>query len=89
MSRFDQLIGTVGKKKVPEASELPEPAAPPNPAPTSTSKAKGKDPNYQRTTFYIPKDIHREFKMAALEDGVEMSDVVEDLISQWLRERQS
>jgi len=89
MSRFDQLIGTVGKKKGSEASEQPEPTAPPNPAPTSTSKAKGKDPNYQRTTFYIPKDIHREFKMAALEDGVEMSDVVEDLISQWLRERNS
>ena len=86
MSRFDQLIGTVGKKKTSNSSEVEEllPATKP---PAASSKAKGKDPNYQRTTFYIPKDIHREFKMAALQDGVEMSDVVKDLISQWLRER--
>jgi hypothetical protein len=87
MSRFDQLIGTVGKKKTPDSPEVEEPSPQTKP-PTSSSKAKGKNPNYQRTTFYIPKDIHREFKMAALEDSVEMSDIVEDLISQWLRERQ-
>lgn len=88
MSRFDQLIGTVGKKKDPGSVEPQEPSSVPTSS-ASPSKAKGKDPNYQRTTIYIPKDIHREFKMAALEDGAEMSDIVEDLISQWLRERQS
>jgi hypothetical protein len=88
MSRFDQLIGAVGKKKEQEAPVVEVPASPSPPTPNS-SKAKGKDPNYQRTTFYIPKDIHREFKMAALEDDLEMSDIIETLISQWLRERNS
>jgi hypothetical protein len=56
---------------------------------TPTTKLRVKILNYQRTTVYIPKDIHREFKMAALEEGEEMSDIVEALISQWLRDRQS
>lgn len=84
MSRFDQLIGSVGKQRAEDLPPVQEPQPQP---PAQASKAKGKDPNYQRTTFYIPKDIHREFKMAALEDDLEMSDIVEDLISQWLRER--
>ncbi|MEM6839510.1 MAG: CopG family transcriptional regulator [Cyanobacteria bacterium P01_C01_bin.120] len=88
MSRFDQLMGSVGKKQAADLPEVQEPAPPAKPLPNS-GKAKGKDPNYQRTTFYIPKDIHRAFKMAALEDNLEMSDIVEDLISQWLRERHS
>jgi hypothetical protein len=88
MSRFDQLMGSVGKKQAPDLPEAQEPTPPENPL-VNSSKAKGKDPNYQRTTFYIPKDIHRAFKMAALEDNLEMSDVVKDLISQWLRERHS
>jgi len=88
MSRFDQLIGSVGKNKEPEAPAV-DASVTPSPPHISPNKAKGKDPNYQRTTFYIPKDIHREFKMAALEDDLEMSDIVETLISQWLRERNS
>jgi hypothetical protein len=56
---------------------------------TPTTKLRVKILNYQRTTVYIPKDIHREFKMAALEEGEEMSDIVEALISHWLRDRQS
>ena len=88
MSRFDQLIGSVGKSREPETPAVDAPVSP-SPPNISPNKAKGKDPNYQRTTFYIPKDIHREFKMAALEDDLEMSDIVETLISQWLRERNS
>ena len=88
MSRFDQLMGSVGKKQAADLPEVQESAPPAKPL-ANSSKAKGKDPNYQRTTFYIPKDIHRAFKMAALEDNLEMSDIVEDLISQWLRERHS
>lgn len=88
MSRFDQLIGSVGKQKTQDPTKV-QATADQSKTPMAASKAKCKDPNYQRTTFYIPKDIHREFKMAALEDGVEMSDIIEDLISQWLRERPS
>lgn len=89
MSRFDQLIGSVGKKKVGSPSELKDSNSDISKSPTpAINKAKGKNPDYQRTTVYLPKDIHREFKMAALEDGEEMSDIVEQLISRWLRERQ-
>ncbi|MGD1930993.1 MAG: hypothetical protein ACFB12_18995 [Leptolyngbyaceae cyanobacterium] len=88
MSRFDSLMGSVGKNQTADLSKVGEPTSAAKPS-ANSSKAKGKDPNYQRTTFYIPKDIHRAFKMAALEDNLEMSDIVEDLISQWLRERHS
>ena len=90
MSRFDQLIGSVGKKKVDSPPELEDSNSDTSKSPTpSSNKAKGKNPDYQRTTVYLPKDIHRELKMAALEDGEEMSDIIEQLISQWLRERQT
>jgi len=49
--------------------------------------SKGKDPNYQRTTIYLPKPLHRQFKAAAATDGKEMSTIVEELVQLWLEER--
>jgi hypothetical protein len=88
MSRFDQLLGSVGKRKPDETGDSPK-GVDPEPATSASSKAKakGKNPDYQRTTLYLPKDLHREFKLAALEESQEMSDIVEQLISNWLRSR--
>ncbi|MDZ8260618.1 hypothetical protein [Nostoc sp. ChiQUE01b] len=40
---------------------------------------------YLRTR--IPKEIHREFKKASIDDGRTMEDIAADLIQDWLDER--
>lgn len=88
MSRFDQLLGSVGKRKPDETGQVPSGAvAKPATNIPAKGQAKGKNPNYQRTTLYLPKDLHREFKLAALEEDQEMSDIVEQLVSDWLNNR--
>lgn len=49
--------------------------------------AKSKDPNCQRTTLYLARALHRQFKSAAAAEGKEMSDIMEGLIQGWLRDR--
>ncbi len=49
--------------------------------------SKSKDPNYQRTTIYIPKPLHRKLKAIAAEDDREISDIVENLIQDWIGNR--
>lgn len=67
-----------------------EPSDNPN---TSTSKhpniqtskiAKSANPDYTRTTIYLPKKMHKKLKAIAIEEEKEMSSIVEELISAWL-----
>ena len=50
--------------------------------------AKSADPNYVRTTFYLPKTLHRKLKIKSLEADQEMSEIVEELIADWLSKDQ-
>ena len=50
--------------------------------------AKSADPNYVRTTLYFPKDLHRKLKIKSLETNQEMSEIVEELVSDWLHKKQ-
>ena len=68
--------GTAKKAAPKRRSELS--TAPP-PAP-----AKSSNPDYQRTTIYIPKELHRQLKLRSAETGLEMSDVFTSLLKQWL-----
>lgn len=80
-NRFDDLFGMV-KSKQPEKvePEIEQPVEGDRPA-------KHKDPGYQRTTLYIPKQLHRKLKAAAAEEDREMSEIMEELIQQWLESR--
>ena len=50
-----------------------------------TSKiAKSANPDYMRTTVYLPKKMHKKLKAIALEQETEMSSIVEELIEGWL-----
>jgi metal-responsive CopG/Arc/MetJ family transcriptional regulator len=42
-----------------------------------------------RTTIYLPKQLHRQLKAAALDEEQEMSEIIEELINQWLESRNS
>ena len=50
--------------------------------------AKSTDPAYLKFTTYIRKQTHRSVKLAVLQQEREMSDLVEELLSEWLQTQQ-
>lgn len=49
-----------------------------------SKQAKSVNPDYTRTTVYLPKKMHKKLKAIALEEEKEMSSIVEELIEGWL-----
>lgn len=49
-----------------------------------TSKAKSTSKDYQRTTMYLKKKLHKRLQMAAIEHEVDMSDIAEEAIAKYL-----
>jgi hypothetical protein len=82
-SRFDGLFGAARSAKSEPSAQSEEPKH------LDIQTSKSKDPNYQRTTLYLPKPLHRKFKFAAIEDEREMSEIMEELITQWLESREN
>ena len=74
-SRFEDLFSAARDKKAITNDEVPN-------KPTRLSKSK--DPNYVRTTLYLPKKLHQQLKTAAIRDERDMSGIVEELIACWL-----
>jgi hypothetical protein len=75
-SRFDDLIDAARSRQI--RDQLP---------PTEnklTSYSKSTDPAYTRTTIYLPKQVHRQLKTVAASQERQMSDIVTELIEQWL-----
>ena len=54
----------------------------------TSKKAKSANPDYTRTTMYLPKKMHKQLKAIALDEEKEMSSIVEELIDTWLNSRQ-
>lgn len=52
-----------------------------------TSKAKSSNPDYTRTTLYLPKKMHKKLKAIAVEEEREMSQIVEELLSAYLESK--
>ena len=80
-SPFDELIKarsrTSSQPDVQEPrSSLPEPPA--------IKLAKSVDPSYTKFTSYIRKQTHKAVKMRLVGESREMSDLVEELLSEWL-----
>jgi hypothetical protein len=50
---------------------------------------KSSDPAFTKFTTYIRKTTHRAAKMRLVGEDRELSDLVEDLLSQWLKENGS
>ncbi|WP_044501083.1 hypothetical protein [Nostoc sp. PCC 7107] len=75
-SRFDDLIDAARSRQL--RDQLPIVDEKP------TSRTKSTDPDYIRTTIYLPKQLHRQLKSAAVSQERQMSDIVTELIEQWL-----
>lgn len=50
------------------------------------SKAKSSSGGYKQTTVYLTNDLHRRLKIAGLNLGMEMSDIAEQAITEWLEQ---
>lgn len=100
MSKFDGLFDARGSGKVQGREKgkngvrggrvkAKSPAEEQLEAPPRRGRPSGKrsDPDYVGFTTYIRKDTHRKAKIALLEegDGRELSELVEELISHWLK----
>ena len=95
MTRFDNLMGKLGKKA--QAKERNDLALEQTPQTikehsASTRKKRGKrnDPSYTQVTAYIKKETHYQVKLALLQEGSdrEFSELVEDLLTEYLRTQQ-
>ncbi|MEA5571248.1 plasmid partition protein ParG [Calothrix sp. UHCC 0171] len=75
-SRFDDLIDAARSRQ--QRDDLPSVEG------KVDVKSKSTDPNYIRTTVYLPKQLHKRMKAAALLQDKQMSDVIAELVEQWL-----
>lgn len=75
-SRFDDLIDAARSR---QQRDQPQPSED-----KPTSRSKSTDPAYTRTTIYLPKQLHRQLKAAAASQERQMSDIVAELVEQWL-----
>ncbi len=95
MSKFSGILNEAKKRKEKTPSPSSEkPQKDENNAPsyiseTPTKRPVGRrsDPRYMQANAYIPKDLHREIKIALIKEGKErqFSELVEDLLSTWIK----
>lgn len=79
-SRFDELIDAArSRQRRDNSQDLYEEKV--------TFKSKSTDPDYVRTTVYLPKKLHRKLKLAAAADERQMSDIMSELLEKWLADK--
>lgn len=96
MSKFKQLLDAAKSKEyeLPPTTEVEqqdskEAVTQPDSKKRGRPKGKRSDPEYEQVTAYIRKATHTSVKIALLQEnqGREFSELVEELLSQWLKER--
>jgi hypothetical protein len=78
-SRFDDLIDVARSRSERDKAEVIQEKA--------TRITKSTDPQFTRTTIYLPKHLHRQLKIVSASLDKQMSDVVIELIEDWLKSR--
>jgi hypothetical protein len=58
-------------------------------APESLEKAKilakSRNPGYVKLTAYVPRELHLNLKLALTKQGREISHLITELVSEWLK----
>ena len=75
MSKFDAVLGDRDKPSAVQKGV------------SARAPGKSADPDYQKTTVYLSKRLHREVRIACLRASppLDMSDVVERQLAIWLK----
>jgi len=86
-NKFSALSKAMKGEVVPEEVE-PVQAIPEIIEAPKKNRAKGKrsNPDYEQVGVYIPKKISLEVKRQLLESDMDFSDLVTQLLGQWLKE---
>ncbi len=77
-SRFDDLF-SAARSTAQETSSESTKTSP-------TKKSKSRDPDYVRTTIYLPKRLHQQLKVAAVQGDKDMSEIIEGLVDTWVQQ---
>lgn len=80
-SRFDDLFSAARSKTQETASESTKTSP--------TKKSKSRDPDYVRTTIYLPKQLHQQLKVAAVQGDKDMSEIIEGLVDAWVQSEET
>jgi hypothetical protein len=51
----------------------------------SSHQSKSSNQSYIRTTFYLPKHLHKQLKIVAAHKDRDMSGIIEELLESWLK----
>ncbi len=91
-NRFEGLMGAVGKKSNVQTSKVSAKDSNTNASTfkrsnVQMSKAKSANPDYVRTTIYLPRKMHKKLKAIAVEEEREMSQIMEELLGSWLESK--
>ena len=78
--KFDELVRARSKDQAPSK---------PDPAQGLVVAAAGKrsDADYKQVSAYIRRDTHFKVKLALLQEGREFSELVEELLGEWIASR--
>ncbi|MEN9229579.1 MAG: hypothetical protein Q6L68_01620 [Thermostichus sp. DG02_5_bins_236] len=92
MSKFERLLDIQGipsrpapKKLSAQAYKIPDLTTAPEPVEAPETLRKPGSAEYVKLTAYVSKDTHRAVKRALLESDQDLSELIEVLLTQWLR----
>ena len=77
--KFDELVKARNKD---QASSQQDPAGH-----SASSAGKRSNSDYKQVSAYIRKDTHFKVKLALLQEGREFSELVEQLLGEWIASR--
>jgi hypothetical protein len=80
-NKFAELLGEVG------IGAAAEPAAAEVPAPAKVGKRS--DPSYRQISTYVRSDLYRSVKRELLMDERDFSDLMDELLGDWVSRRQA
>jgi hypothetical protein len=96
-TRFSVIADKHGKLPVesestPVPDALPAPSSAPLPAATGkTPRQPGKknNPDYVQVTVYLKKNTYKTARKLLIDDGRQVSELVDDLVSHWIDRQKS
>jgi hypothetical protein len=77
--KFDELVRARTKEQAPSEQDSARRSAPP--------AGKRSDSDYKQVSAYIRRDTHFKVKLALLQEGREFSELVEELLGEWIASR--
>ena len=83
-TRFGKVLETL--HRLPAAEQPTAPVASP-PRRIGRPRGKKSNPNFVQVTVYVRRDTHMVARQRLYEEGKELSQLVQELVADWLRRR--